>query len=68
MDSLRTSKENIEMLRRKYHKGSDFWRVCVLGEFTKGELDSLISLEVVETAMNTKANIDISTLFILEVI
>ena len=59
MDSPRTSKENIEMLRRKYHEGSDPWRVRVLGEFPKGESDSLISLELVEHA--TTRQIDISS-------
>ncbi|RXM79589.1 terminase B [Clostridium tetani] len=58
LDSPRTSKENIEMLRRKYHEGSDPWRVRVLGEFPKGESDSLISLEIAETAMETKTSIE----------
>lgn len=58
LDSPRTSKDNIEMLRRKYHEGSDPWRVRVLGEFPKGESDSLISLEIAETAMTTRASIE----------
>lgn len=57
LDSPRTSKENIEMLRRKYHEGSDPWRVRVLGEFPKGESDSLISLEAVEMATIKEVNI-----------
>lgn len=57
MDSPRTSKENIEMLKRKYHEGSDPWRVRVLGEFPKGESDSLISLEVVEHATTRQISI-----------
>jgi hypothetical protein len=57
MDSPRTSKDNIEMLRRKYHEGSDPWRVRVLGEFPKGESDSLISLEAVEMATIKEVNI-----------
>lgn len=57
MDSPRTSKENIEMLKRKYHEGSDPWRVRVLGEFPKGESDSLISLEAVEMATMKEVNI-----------
>lgn len=56
LDSPRTSKDNIEMLRRKYHEGSDVWRVRVEGEFPKGESDSLISLEYAETATLTKIN------------
>ena len=58
MDSPRTSKENIEMLRRKYNEGSDPWRVRVLGDFPKGESDSLISLEIAETAVSTRVNIE----------
>ncbi|EGT4933477.1 TPA: terminase B, partial [Clostridioides difficile] len=55
--SPRTSKDNIEMLKRKYHEGSDPWRVRVLGEFPKGESDSLISLEAVETSTIREVNI-----------
>ncbi|WP_010295917.1 DEAD/DEAH box helicase family protein [Clostridium senegalense] len=58
MESPRTSKENIEMLKRKYHEGSDPWRVRVLGEFPKGESDSLISLEAVEMATMKEVNIN----------
>lgn len=65
MDSPRTSKENIEMLRRKYHEGSDPWRVRVLGEFPKGESDSLISLEAVEMA--TMKEVNISNDYILNI-
>lgn len=57
LDSPRTSKDNIEMLRRKYHEGSDPWRVRVLGEFPKGESDSLISLEAAEMATIREVNI-----------
>ncbi|MZK53468.1 DEAD/DEAH box helicase family protein [Clostridium beijerinckii] len=57
LDSPRTSKDNIEMLRRKYHEGSDPWRVRVLGEFPKGESDSLISLEAAEMATTREVNI-----------
>ncbi|HBF1431805.1 TPA: terminase B, partial [Clostridioides difficile] len=57
LDSPRTSKDNIEMLKRKYHEGSDPWRVRVLGEFPKGESDSLISLEAVETSTIREVNI-----------
>lgn len=57
MDSPRTSKENIEMLKRKYGEDSDVYRVRVLGEFPKGESDSLISLEVVERAAESKVDV-----------
>jgi len=50
LDSPRTSKENIEMLKKKYGEGSDLWRVRVLGEFPRGESDSFISLELAEFA------------------
>lgn len=57
LDSPRTSKDNIEMLKRKYLEDSDVYRVRVLGEFPKGESDALIPLEYVETATNTKVSI-----------
>lgn len=64
-DSPRTSKENIQMLQRKYGADSDVFRVRVLGEFPKGEADSLISLEVAEQAAETV--VDISSAFTLDV-
>lgn len=45
LDSPRTSKDNIAMLRRKYGDGSDVWRVRVEGEFPRGESDTFIALE-----------------------
>ncbi|MCC0654919.1 terminase B, partial [Clostridioides sp. ES-S-0001-03] len=65
LDSPRTSKDNIEMLKRKYHEGSDPWRVRVLGEFPKGESDSLISLEAVETS--TIRDVNISNDYVLNI-
>ncbi|WP_214659091.1 terminase B [Candidatus Formimonas warabiya] len=53
LDSKRTSKENIEMLIRKYGRDSDVVRVRVYGEFPKTEPDTLIALEVVELAAKT---------------
>ena len=50
MDSKRTSRENIEMLLNKYGRESDVARVRIFGDFPKGALDSLISLETVECA------------------
>ncbi|KYG95698.1 terminase B [Paenibacillus polymyxa] len=50
LDSPRTSKENIEMLKAKYGEGSDVWRVRVLGEFPRGESDTFIALEAAEFA------------------
>lgn len=57
MDSSRTSKDNIDMLLRKYGKDSDVARVRVFGDFPKGESDSLISLEVAERAAESKVDI-----------
>lgn len=57
LDSPRTSKDNIEMLKRKYLEDSDVYRVRVLGEFPKGESDALIPLEYAETAASTKVSI-----------
>ncbi|WP_220031487.1 terminase B [Paenibacillus sp. S25] len=50
LNSPRTSKENIEMLKAKYGEGSDVWRVRVLGEFPRGESDTFIALEAAEFA------------------
>lgn len=56
MDSKRTSKDNIEMLLKKYGRDSDVARVRIFGEFPKGALDSLISLETVEIACTNKVS------------
>lgn len=50
MDSHRTSKDNIELLLRKYGQDSDVARVRIFGDFPKGSLDSMISMETVELA------------------
>jgi phage terminase large subunit len=54
LDSKRTSKENIEMLIRKYGKDSDVSRVRIYGEFPKAEADAFIALELVEFATGVK--------------
>lgn len=53
-DSKRTNKDNIEMIINKYGIDSDVVRVRIYGEFPKGSLDSLISLEIVELATERK--------------
>lgn len=50
LNSPRTSKDNIAMLKRKYGEGSDVWRVRVEGEFPRGESDTFIALESAEFA------------------
>ncbi|MFC6650507.1 hypothetical protein [Paenibacillus rhizoplanae] len=50
LDSPRTSKENIEMLKRKYGEGSDVYRVRVQGQFPRGEAGTFITLEAAEHA------------------
>ncbi|MGI6501262.1 MAG: DEAD/DEAH box helicase family protein [Anaerostipes sp.] len=68
MDSKRTSKDNIEMLLHKYGQDSDVARVRIYGEFPKGALDSLISMETVELACNSKIKeVEILTSNILHV-
>lgn len=65
-DSKRTSKENIQMLLDKYGENSDVARVRIYGDFPKGALDSLISMETVELAVKTeisKADIKNSEIF-----
>jgi len=52
LDSSRTSKDNIAMLKRKYGEGSDVYRVRVEGEFPRGESDTFIALETAEFAKN----------------
>lgn len=52
-DSKRTNKDNIDMLLRKYGRDSDVARVRIFGDFPKGALDSLISMETVEYATKT---------------
>lgn len=54
MDSTRTSKDNIDMLLKKYGADSDVARVRIFGDFPKGALDSLISMETVELACNSR--------------
>jgi len=51
-DSHRTSKENIESLAESYGKDSNVYRVRVLGEFPIDDDDVLISLPLVESAIN----------------
>jgi phage terminase large subunit len=50
LDSPRTSKENIEMLKRKYGEDSDVYLVRVKGDFPRGQSDTFISLEIAEFA------------------
>lgn len=50
LNSRRTSKENIEMLIRKYGKESNVVRVRVFGEFPNAEPDVFIPLEYATTA------------------
>lgn len=52
--SNRTSKDNIDMLIRKYGDDSDVVRVRVYGDFPKRSLDALIALETVEQAIDNK--------------
>ncbi len=54
MDSTRTSKDNIDMLLKKYGADSDVARVRIFGDFPKGALDSLISMETVELACSSR--------------
>lgn len=50
LNSPRTSKENIEMLKQKYGEGGDVYRVRVEGKFPRGEAGTFITLEVAEFA------------------
>lgn len=52
-DSVRTNKENIAAMERKYGKDSNFIRVRVDGDFPKQEDDVFISIELVEASVST---------------
>lgn len=52
-DSVRTNKENIAAMERKYGKDSNFIRVRVDGDFPKQEDDVFLSIELVEASVNT---------------
>ena len=54
-ESARVSDDYCKRLIRAYGEDSDVVRVRVHGEFPKGENDSLIPLELVEAAMERKA-------------
>ncbi len=53
MDSLRTNKENIDVLIRKYGRDSNVVLVRVFGEFPKQEDDIFISLSIIEQCIST---------------
>ena len=53
MDSLRTNKENIDVLIRKYGKDSNVVLVRVFGEFPKQEDDIFIALSIIEQCIST---------------
>lgn len=53
-DSVRTNKENIKALERKYGKNSNFIRVRVDGEFPRQEDDVFIPLEFILQAQNAE--------------
>ncbi|MFX4306331.1 terminase B [Exiguobacterium sp. A1_3_1] len=52
LDSPRTSRDTIEMLKQKYNEDSDVYRVRVLGDFPKAEADAYIPLEFTDQAIN----------------
>jgi len=54
LDSKRTNKENIDTLIEKYGRESDVARVRIFADFPKGSLDSFISMETVELAIESK--------------
>lgn len=53
MDSLRTNKENIDVLIRKYGRDSNVVLVRVFGEFPKQEDDIFIALSIIEQCIST---------------
>lgn len=53
-DSPRTSKDNIESLKRKYGENSNVFRVRVLGEFPEQEDDVFIQLAWIEQSIKTE--------------
>lgn len=57
-ESSRTSRENIEMLERKYGIDSDVVRVRIDGNFPRGGLDAFIPLEMAEIVSDRQADPD----------
>lgn len=57
LDSALVSNEYAQRLIKTYDMDSDVVRVRVLGEFPRGESDCLISLELIESAMNRDKNL-----------
>ena len=55
MDSLRTNKENIEVLIRKYGRDSNVVLVRVFGEFPKQEDDIFIPMSLVEITISSSS-------------
>lgn len=55
LNSPRTSKENIEALKRKYGENSNVYRVRVLGEFPMQEDDVFIPLAWVENSIMSES-------------
>lgn len=54
LDSLRTNKDNIAALMRKYGKDSNVVRVRILGEFPRQDDDVLIPITLAEQGVNTE--------------
>lgn len=52
VEAPHVSRKFIEEMKRKYGEYSDIYRYRVLGEFPKGSLQSVISLEYLESAVN----------------
>ena len=52
MDSTRVAKDFVEDMRARYGEDSNAFRVRVLGEFPRADDDTLISIDLVESAQN----------------
>jgi phage terminase large subunit len=57
LDSRRVAEDFVEDMKARYGEDSNAFRVRVLGEFPRSDDDTLISLELVETAFNRDISI-----------
>ena len=52
MDSPRVSNEYIQEMAMRYGEDSNVYRIRVVGEFPKGDDDTVIAMELLESALN----------------
>lgn len=58
LDSPRVSRDYIDEMARRYGETSNAWRIRVLGQFPQAEDDTLISADLVDSAMTRDVPLD----------